>query len=97
MTEAEWLACDNFVPLLLAAVPRPTGRKLRLCVCGDKRYSGLPYPWGLPAIELAERVADGLATDRERAEGAAAVLEWEPQGETEREEQERAAHILPTG
>jgi hypothetical protein len=94
MTEAEWLACDNFVPLLLAAVPRLTDRKLRLYVCSDKRYSGLPYPWGLPAIELAERVADGLATDQERAEGAAAVLEWEPQGEREREEQERAAYVL---
>jgi hypothetical protein len=97
MTEAEWLACDNFIPLLQAAVPRLTdrSRKLRLCVCGDKRCSGvLQYPWGLPAIELAERVADGLATDQERAEGAAAVLAWEPRGEQEREEQERAAHQL---
>ena len=94
MTEEQWLACDDFVPLLRAAGPRLTGRKLRLCVCGDKRHSGLPYPWLLPAIELAERVADDLATDRERAEGAAAVLEWEPQEEQEREEQERAARIL---
>ncbi len=94
MTEAEWLACNNFVPLLLAAGPRLTDRKLRLFVCSDKRYSGLPYPWGLAAIELAERVADGLATDQERAEGAAAVLEWEPQGEQEREEQASVAHVL---
>ena len=94
MTEAEWLACNNFIPMLRAAGPRLTERKLRLYVCSDKRYSGLPYPWGLPAIELAERVADGLATDQERAEGAAAVLEWEPKGETEREEQIRAAHQL---
>jgi hypothetical protein len=94
MTEAEWLTCNTFIPLLHAAVPRLTDRKLRLWVCGDKRCSGLPYPWGLPAIELAERVADGLATDQEREEGAAAVLAWEPQGEQEREEQVRVAHTL---
>lgn len=53
-----------------------------------------PVPLVLPAIMLAERVADGLATDQERADGATAVLEQEPQWEQVREEQVRAAYLL---
>jgi hypothetical protein len=65
VTEAEWLTCIDPKPLLAFLRGKASGRKLRLFACarcrriwhqvGDARFR--------KAIEMAEQVADGLATE----------------------------------
>jgi hypothetical protein len=61
MTEAEWLACKDPLRMLLGLRDRAGDRKMRLfavacCRLMDRRGNTS----GLAALELAERVADGL-------------------------------------
>jgi hypothetical protein len=78
MTEAEWLACADPTPMLEFLRDRAAPRKLRLFACACVRHIW-PLLGGTRsgelsrrAVEVAERHADGLATDRElaRARGA---------------------------
>ena len=66
MTEAEWLACEDWQPML-ARLDRVGYRKATLYVC-----AGLRTIWDLlydetswNAVEVAERAADGVATQEE--------------------------------
>jgi hypothetical protein len=65
--EAEWLACPDPLTLLQYKPARATNRKLRLFVCACCRLVWDKLPdWGSrPAVEVAERFADGLATRAE--------------------------------
>src|SRR4051794_8846474 len=67
MTEAEWLACDDPVPMLqyLRGVERKAGRKLRLFAVGCCRRllgEGKVRPSNECLVDVAERYADGAAT-----------------------------------
>jgi hypothetical protein len=69
MTEAEWLACEDPRPLLTFLNGRWGARKARLFGAANVRRA-----WYLlidersrRAVEVAERYADGRATERERA------------------------------
>ena len=71
MNEAEWLASDNARDML-NCIPggAPSARKARLlavafCRCSDRLMRNSQYR---PALDLAERFADGDATDTELAE-----------------------------
>jgi hypothetical protein len=75
MTEAEWLACTDPQKMLGFLEGRASDRKLRLFACACCRHT-----WHLfsdhrvrEAVEVAERLADGLATAEESqaAESAA--------------------------
>lgn len=64
MTEAEWLACDDWRPMLAFVSGRWTQRKAMLYVC-----AGLRSIWELlydeasqDAVEVVERAADGVAS-----------------------------------
>src|SRR5262245_46928802 len=67
MTEAEWLACDDWLPMLRHLSGRLTQRKGRLYSC-----AGLRHIWGLlfdessrAVVEVEERMADGAASTEE--------------------------------
>ena len=67
MTEAEWLTCDDWRPMLNYLATKMTKRKGRLYLSG-----GLRCLWELlyddgsrRAVEVAERAADGTATSEE--------------------------------
>jgi hypothetical protein len=67
MTEAEWLACTDPKKILKRLQGRSSDRKLRLlaCACCRAIWCYLTAPRSRGAIEVAERYADGLATDAE--------------------------------
>jgi hypothetical protein len=63
MTEAEWLTCDKPAPMLAFARGSASARKLRLfsCACCRRVAHLMPDNRSLLALNVAERVADGLA------------------------------------
>src|SRR4051794_40505396 len=91
MTEAEWLACEDPMPMLAFAFELMSQRKLRLFAVAAARLV-----WGLlagarsrEAVETAERFADGEATDDELAAAADAADEaqfeiWQQAGGSNR-------------
>lgn len=65
MTEAEWLACADPVPMLefLQAHERASARKLRLfAVACARRLGERNHPLARAAVDVAELFADGRAT-----------------------------------
>jgi hypothetical protein len=77
--EAEWLACTDLFTLLQYRRRPFTDRKLRLfaCACCRQLWDLLNFNLSRAAVEVAERFADGLATEAELSEAherAAAVI-----------------------
>ncbi len=75
MTEAEWLTCADPSPMLSHGLSRMSDRKRRLfAVACCRRIEGSleVIPRG-SALEVAERFADGFATDSERSESRKAA------------------------
>lgn len=62
MTEDEWLACDDPDPMVKFLKDKATDRKFRLFACGCCRHvwPRITDPRSWTAVEMAERVADGL-------------------------------------
>ena len=74
MTEAEWLACTDPLPMLEFLRGQASARKLRLfaAACCRRVWHLVPDPRWRDAVEAAERYADGLT------DGANLVLaRWE--------------------
>jgi hypothetical protein len=71
MTDSEWLAATDPEPMLAAlrAAGKASDRKLRLfaCACCRRVWHLLADPLARNAVEVAERLADGLAGDDERS------------------------------
>jgi len=79
MTEAEWLDCTDPPRMLEFLSGRASDRKLRLfAVACVRRVSQLLVPEAVQALEVAERVAEGLAdaAERRRAREAAFHAGW---------------------
>ena len=68
MTEGEWRACVDPLPMLAFLDLRASDRKLRLfaCACCRHAWNLLRDERGRRAVEVAERFADGQASDAER-------------------------------
>jgi hypothetical protein len=68
MTEAEWWACDDSEKMLNSLTTKASDRKLRLfaCACCRHAWHLLSNAASREAVEVAERFADGLATEIER-------------------------------
>lgn len=68
MTEAQWLTCGDPQPMLESLRGKVTGRKLRLiAVAGCRHVTHLMTDArSRAAVEVAERYADGSATEIER-------------------------------
>ncbi len=71
MTEADWLSATDVRPMLkwLEDAGRTSDRKLRLfaCACARFAWGRLAPPRDVAALDLAERYADGRATDEDLA------------------------------
>jgi hypothetical protein len=67
MTEADWLQCGDPEVMLAFLKPRLSERKLPLYACASCRAVWHLFPDGLCrlAVETAERLADGLASEQE--------------------------------
>jgi hypothetical protein len=67
MTEAEWLACAKPARMLVSLRASASERKLRLfgCACCRLVWDVFPDAACRAALEVAERYADGLATNQE--------------------------------
>jgi hypothetical protein len=68
VTEAEWLACTDPLPMLehLRGVERASDRKLRLfAVACARRLGERNHPLARLAVDVAERFADGQASAAE--------------------------------
>src|SRR5262245_32978361 len=72
MTEDEWLACADPIPMMhhAQASGRVSVRKLRLlaAACSRRVWHLLVNEYSRRAIDVGERFADGLASDHERHE-----------------------------
>ncbi len=70
MTEAEWLACGEPEPMLKALGKHASARKQRLFACACARRTAELFPSDRcgAAVEVAERYADGRASEAERAD-----------------------------
>jgi hypothetical protein len=68
MTESEWLSATDPELMLAFLEDRAGGRKLRLfsCACCRRIWHLLSDARVRGAVEVAERFADGLATEQER-------------------------------
>jgi hypothetical protein len=75
MTEAEWLASKVGFQML-EFLGKASERKLRLfsCACVRRQWALVP-PIEQPAVEVAERFADGLATKKELTEARTRCLQ----------------------
>ena len=82
MTEAEWLACSDPLPMLAFLPGRASDRKPRLfaVACCRRLFKRVTLsPWDRHAVEVAERYADGRATDAELEEAAEETTSyWTP-------------------
>jgi hypothetical protein len=69
MTEREWLECEDIGKLLEYLVERASGRKFRLfgCACCRRIWHLLVDERSRNAVEVAERYADDLVTEKEVA------------------------------
>jgi sugar phosphate isomerase/epimerase len=76
MTEADWLACDDPSDMLDFLGGSASERKLRLfaTACCRAVWHLLPDKRSRRAVEVAERYADELAGERERATARTAAL-----------------------
>src|SRR5215470_16408408 len=86
MTETEWLACTDPLPMLYFLRGRASDRKLRLfaCACCRRFWNLFTDKRAWKAIEFAERYADGLATTKQlhdsawgRADEGECVVLWQ--------------------
>src|SRR5262245_29428138 len=68
MTEVNWDTCTDPQAMLDLLRGKASERKLRLfvCACCRRIWDALP-PEGRAAVAVAERLADGLASEAERA------------------------------
>ena len=70
MTEAEWLEAGDPLAMLRFLDKRLSDRKFRLfaCACCRRFWHMLSCPPAQPAVEAAERYADGLISGRQLAD-----------------------------
>ena len=68
MTEAEWESCVDPQRMLASLEGRATTRQLRLfaCACCRRIWHLLSDPRSQEAVEVGERLAEGLVSDEER-------------------------------
>jgi hypothetical protein len=99
VTEAEWLACTDPSKMLQVILDQFGARKLRLFACACCRGLGplLDSERCVHLLTVAERFADGLATEQELALARAAAQPMKRWGEQAAEFAARPSLDLPWG
>ena len=84
MDEHSWLGATDPAPMLDFLGGQASARKLRLfaCACCRQVWHLLTDPRSRQAVEVAERYADGQASERERATARASALAARPRPPT---------------
>lgn len=77
MTEAEWIACTDPVPMLNFFHGKECDRKMRLFLvaCSRRAWHLLTDERSRDAVEVAERFVEGLASEEEREAASHAAVE----------------------
>jgi hypothetical protein len=77
MTEKEWIECDDVPKLLKYLVERASSRKFRLfgCACCRRIWHLLVDERSRNAVGVAERYADGLATEEDMDKARRAMIQ----------------------
>jgi hypothetical protein len=80
MTEAEWLTATDPKTMLTLLSSRASRRKLRLfaCACCRRVPDAVSCPQRANALDVAERLAEGLATNEERRQATASLMAVKP-------------------
>jgi hypothetical protein len=96
MTEAEWLACNNPGQMLQFVHDRVSARKLRLfaVACCRRVWHEMTDDRSRAAVEVVERLADGLASDNERLEARRQAHRVRPRGRLATSHSARAAFFI---
>jgi hypothetical protein len=78
MTEAEWLACTDPTPMLEFIRGKASDRKMRLLGCAVCRqyWDRFSENRSRQTVEVAERYADGLATEEGLLAAVEKTLQW---------------------
>jgi len=80
MKEVQWLDCTRLDKMMNVLRGKVSDRKLRLfaCACCRSIWHLLPEPEGRSAVEVAERFAEGLASQEELADARQAAVALGP-------------------
>ena len=80
MTEADWLAATDPMPMLAFLEGKASDRKLRLFAVACCRRIPIidSHDHGVAALDLAERLAEGRATNAERRQMRVSLMNPRP-------------------
>jgi hypothetical protein len=98
VTESEWLGCTDPKPMLRFLLGKASNRKFRLftVACSRRIWHLLSDERSRKAVDIAEKVADGLVSNTERGNAATEAIQaaWDLEGNDPSWPAEAAFHTV---